>query len=685
MNKNIKLNGLNCAACGTKIEESINKLPWIEEAKLNYSMSNINIKVKDLDKYSLKFIQKIVDEIEEGVSLYDENDQVKDISIFQNKGFIRLMISLPLFVAGLLLGSKPLIQAILLSTAYLISGIEVLIRAVKNMAKGRLFDEFFLMSIATIGAFLIGELAEGVGVMIFFQLGEFFQGLAIGKTKKSIKSLMSIKPDFARLDNGQICQPEAIGIGDVIEVRPGEKIPLDGYILTGNSSVDTKTITGESIPRSLKENDKVLSGFLNISGILKIKVEKTFSESTVSVILEMVQNEASKKTKTENFITKFSRVYTPIVVIAAMLIAIISPLLFKGLSFNESIYKSLIFLVISCPCALVVAVPLGYFSGIGRASKEGILIKGSTYIEALTEVTKFAFDKTGTLTKGVFSVYKTTVNNGFSKEDLLTAAYITESKSNHPIAKSVIDFCNLASPFEPDEYKEISGSGVIAVHKNKTYIAGKEQFLTDRGIAIEGPVKESGTKVFVAEENKHIGTLYLADSVKEGSKKLVKSLGHDNVYMLTGDNKDAADKVAGELEIKKLMYNLLPMDKADYIKNLSYKEKVLFVGDGINDAPVLAASHVGVSMGGLGSDAAIEASDVVIMNDDPSKVSTAVNISKYTKMIIIQNIVIALGFKVLIMLMGVMGFAGLWLAIFADVGVTLIAVLNSLRTLRKKF
>lgn len=685
MNKNIKLNGLNCAACGTKIEESINKLPWIEEAKLNYSMSNINIKVKDLDKYSLKFIQKIVDEIEEGVSLYDENDQVKDISIFQNKGFIRLMISLPLFVTGLLLGSKPLIQAILLSTAYLISGIEVLIRAVKNMAKGRLFDEFFLMSIATIGAFLIGELAEGVGVMIFFQLGEFFQGLAIGKTKKSIKSLMSIKPDFARLDNGQICQPEAIGIGDVIEVRPGEKIPLDGYILTGNSSVDTKTITGESIPRSLKENDKVLSGFLNISGILKIKVEKTFSESTVSVILEMVQNEASKKTKTENFITKFSRVYTPIVVIAAMLIAIISPLLFKGLSFNESIYKSLIFLVISCPCALVVAVPLGYFSGIGRASKEGILIKGSTYIEALTEVTKFAFDKTGTLTKGVFSVYKTTVNNGFSKEDLLTAAYITESKSNHPIAKSVIDFCNLASPFEPDEYKEISGSGVIAVHKNKTYIAGKEQFLTDRGIAIEGPVKESGTKVFVAEENKHIGTLYLADSVKEGSKKLVKSLGHENVYMLTGDNKDAADKVADELEIKKLMYNLLPMDKADYIKNLSYKEKVLFVGDGINDAPVLAASHVGVSMGGLGSDAAIEASDVVIMNDDPSKVSTAVNISKYTKMIIIQNIVIALGFKVLIMLMGVMGFAGLWLAIFADVGVTLIAVLNSLRTLRKKF
>lgn len=685
MTKLIRFNGLNCASCANKIEIQLNNLPWIEEAKLNFNMNTINLKLKSEERYSLPFLQKLVDDIEEGVSLYDSEEKEEKLSIFKNRSLVRLIISLPLFITGLFLKDYIFLQLPLLAIAYFVSGFEVLLRAGKNILKGKIFDEFFLMSIATVGAIFIGELAEGVGVMIFFQLGEFFQGLAVGKSKRSIKKLMEIKPDFARLEDGKIMQPEDISVGDIIEVRPGEKIPLDGTVIYGETTVDTKAITGESMPRQLTNESEVLSGFINISGIIKVEVKKNYKESTVSIILNMVQNEAAKKTVTENFISKFARVYTPIVVSVAIIIAAITPLIIPTVTYNSSIYKALIFLVISCPCALVVAVPLGYFGGIGRSSSEGILVKGSAYIEALTEVDKFAFDKTGTLTKGIFSVSETYLNNNSSNEELLKAAFLTENRSNHPIAKAITKFSGFSDSEEPDFYEEVSGNGIIAAYGSDTYLAGKKEFLINKGIDIEGNIHGLGTKVFIAKNGKHLGTILLEDTLKNDSRELVSVLGEDNVYILTGDNRESAESIAKKTGIKNFKHDLLPQDKANIIRELSEKSKVLFVGDGINDAPVLAASHVGVSMGGIGSDAAIEASDVVLMTDEPSKVIKAVKIAKYTKMIIIQNIVIALGFKAIIMILGLLGFAGLWLAIFADVGVTLIAVLNSMRTLRKKF
>lgn len=684
MNKTIEFNGLNCAACANKIEARLNKVPWIEKANLNFSMNNITMQLKDKDRYSLPFLQKLVDDIEEGVSLYDNDEKEEKLSILKNQSLMKLIISLPLFIAALFLGSYQFIQLPLLITAYLISGFSVLIRAGKNMIKGQLFDEFFLMSIATIGAFIIGEFSEGVGVMIFFQIGEFFQNVAVGRTKKSIKQLMNIKPDFVRLENGEIQQPEDISVGTVIEVRPGEKVPLDGVVIQGDTTVDTKTITGESIPQTVGTNDKVLSGFINISGVIKVEVKKIFSESTVSLILKMVQSETSKKTSTENFITKFAKIYTPIVVASAILIATATPLIFNGITYSLSVYKALIFLVISCPCALVVAVPLGYFGGIGRSSKEGILVKGSTYIEALTEVNKFAFDKTGTLTKGVFTVNSIKVFNNTTTEELLEAAYLCESRSNHPIAKAITNFIDKDYEIEISNYKEVSGNGIVVNYEDNELIAGKSSFLVEKGVSVENDNKTSGTCVYIAKNGTHIGTIYLSDTIKDDSIEIVRELGESNVYMLTGDNRESAISVGDKLNISNIEHSLLPQDKANFIRSLSQNNKVLFVGDGINDAPVLASSHVGVSMGGIGSDAAIEASDIVLMTDEPSKVIKAIKIAKFTKTIIVQNIAIALGFKALIMVMGIIGFAGLWLAIFADVGVTLLAVLNSLRVLNKK-
>lgn len=684
MNKTLKINGLNCASCADKIEIKLRDVPWIENANLNFTMGNLSIDVNDQKKYSIPMLQKLIDEIEDGVSIH-ENDNTDDSkSLKEHSSIIKLSISLPLFIIGLLSGNYPIIQIILLTTAYCISGYNVLFRAVKNIFRGKVFDEFFLMSIATIGAFIVGEYAEGVGVMIFFQFGEFFQDLAVGKTKKSIKSLMSIKPDFARRDNGDMVQPEDIQVKEIIEVRPGEKVPLDGIIISGNTTMDTKTITGESVPRYGGIKDEVLSGFVNISDIIKIEVTKVFKESTISKILEMVQNESSKKTTTEKFITKFSRVYTPIVVVTALIIALISPLIFSGWTYNESIYKSLIFLVISCPCALVISVPLGYFGGIGRASKEGILIKGSSHLEALNSVTKYAFDKTGTLTKGLFTVKDISVSSGFSQNELLEAAFRIESRSNHPIAVAITNFIENKQNIDPLKYREISGMGIIADYADGTYMGGKKDFLTDNGVEIEHIEDTFGTKVYISRDGSYLGVLTLADSIKEDAKELVNKLGVDNVYMLTGDNSDAAEFYALELGIKNVKSSLLPLNKAEFIKDLSKTEKVMFIGDGINDAPVLAASHVGVSMGGIGSDAAIEASDIVIMTDEPSKVISAVKIAKYTRKIIIQNITIALVFKIIIMILGLTGLAGLWLAIFADVGVGLLAVLNSIRTLNYK-
>lgn len=684
MNKTINFQGLNCAACANKIEKKISDIPWIENANLNFTLNKINLKVSDNSKYSLGFLQKLVDDIESGVTLFDSKESNKTNTIFSNILLVRLILGIPLFILGLLISEETILKPIILFTAYILSGYDVLFRAIKNITKGKFFDEFFLMSIATIGAIIIGEMAEGVGVMIFFQLGEFIQGIAVGKSKKSIQALMEIKPDFARLKNGEIIQPEDVNVGDIIEVRPGEKIPLDGKVFYGTSSADTKTVTGESIPRDLKEGDTVLSGFVNITGIIQITVEKEFSESTVSLILDMVQNEASKKTKTENFITKFSKTYTPIVVICALVIGALGPVIIPSLTYSQSIYKSLIFLVISCPCALVISVPLGYFGGLGRSSKEGILIKGSNYIDALTEVTSFAFDKTGTLTEGIFSITELIAHKGVEKEELISCLTYTETKSNHPLAKAITKELKLEIPKTEYDYQEISGKGIKAEHNGDIFLAGNKELLKTHGIEIIDPNDRIGTRVYLSKNKTFLGQVILSDKIKMGVKNLIRDLGQENVHMLTGDDSSVANSVAAELDIKNYESELLPHDKANYIEKLSENEKVLFVGDGINDAPVLKRSHVGVSMGGIGSDAAIEASDVVLMTDEPTKIATGIKIAKYTKKVIKENIAIALGFKLIIMALGLAGITGLWMAVFADVGVTLIAVLNSLKALNFK-
>ncbi len=685
MNKCLRIEGLNCAACASKIETKLKNVSWLEDVNLNFTMGNLNIKVNDTDKFSLPFIQKIVDEIEDGVLISDQDSNNDGESFFvRNLPILKLIISVPFFISGLLIAKYPVLQLTLLSVAYIVAGYSVLIRAFKNILNRNFFDEFFLMSIATIGAFFVGEFSEGVGVMIFFQIGEFLQDIAVGKSKKSIQALLSLKPDFARTEDGELKEPESIKINDIIEVRPGEKVPLDGLIIKGNTEFDTKTITGESLPKNLTINDSVLSGYINISQIIKVKVTKEFKDSTITKIIQMVQNETSKKTKTENFITKFSKVYTPIVVITALIIALLAPFIIKTWSFSDSVYRGLIFLVISCPCALVISVPLGYFGGIGRGSKAGILIKGSTHIDLLTEVTKFAFDKTGTLTWGKFSVKDINTEKNITNDELIKAAVNGEIKSNHPIAKAIIEFSSNTQIQEPDEFTELSGKGTIAKYGDEIYICGKKSFLQEQGIYINHLSETFGTEVYISKNREFLGVISLVDKIKEDANKLVETLGKDNIYMLTGDNRESATYVANKLKIKNIKSELLPVDKADFIKKLNSEHKTLFVGDGINDAPVLAASTIGISMGGIGSDAAIEASDIVIMTDEPSKIIDAIKIAKFTKNVIKQNIAISLGFKSLIMILGLTGITGLWLAIFADVGVSLIAVINSIRTLNYK-
>lgn len=682
MYKSLKIDGLNCASCAEKIEIKLKKVPWIEDVNLNFAMGNIQIKTNDNDLYSLPQLQKVIDDIEEGVLLKDSPSADESPKLLDNKGFIKILISLPLFIAGLLLHDQSIAYFTLLGTAYLISGYEVLFRAIRNILKGQFFDEFFLMSMATIGAFIVGETAEGVGVMIFFQLGEFFQDLAVGKSKHSIKSLMSLKPEFVRLQNGEIIKPELATPGQIIEVRPGEKIPTDGIIISGETTVDSKTITGESIPKLIKESEEVLSGYINISSVIKVEVTKTLEDSTVNKILEMVQNETSKKTKTENFISRFSRIYTPIVVISALIIAVISPMIIQSWTYDDSIYKALIFLVISCPCALVISVPLGYFGGLGRGSKAGILIKGSTHLDDLCNITKFSFDKTGTLTEGFFSIQS--VDSVIPQDQLMDIAYKIEFKSNHPIAVAITTYTGITENLEPTFYQEIPGRGVIATYSDQSYIGGNRDLLMDQGIDLPDSSNSFGTEFYISQNGLYVGKILLSDSLKPDIKTMVENLGPENVYMLTGDNSASANYIASLAGIINFEHSLLPADKAMFIKALGSKEKVLFAGDGINDAPVLAASSVGVSMGGIGSDAAIQASDIVLMNDEPSKIIDAIKIARFTKKIIIGNIIMALGFKVVIMILGLSGITGLWLAIFADVGVGLLAVLNSIRTLHYK-
>lgn len=604
----------------------------------------------------------------------------------------RLIISGLLFASALIIDIKWL-SLMFFVLSFILAGGDVVKRAVRNILRGDVFDENFLMAIASIGAFIIGEAPEGVAVMLFYQVGEAFQSYAVGKSRKSIASLMDIRPDYANVKVGDELvkkDPDDVKIGDTIVIKAGEKIPLDGKVIEGSSMIDTSALTGESVPREITVGSDLLSGCININGLITAEVTKEFEESTVSKILDLVENAGSKKSKSEKFITKFARYYTPTVVIIALLLAIVPPLIIEEATFSVWVYRALAFLVVSCPCALVISVPLSFFGGIGGASKKGILVKGSNYLEALAQTEIVVFDKTGTLTKGVFNVQEIYAE-GISKEELLEATAYAESYSNHPISLSLKRAYNKEINNDKiSDVQEIPGSGVSALVDGGKVLAGNVKLMEANNIPyFKGELV--GTVVHVAIENKYAGYILIADEEKADAASAISKLkqsGIKEIVMLTGDTKLAGEKVAKKLGVNKAYTELLPGDKVEKVEELlankSSNGKLVFVGDGINDAPVLARADIGIAMGGLGSDAAIEAADIVIMTDEPSKIASAIKISQKTLKIASQNIFFAIGIKVLVLILSAMGLATMWAAVFADVGVTFIAILNSFRALNVK-
>lgn len=604
----------------------------------------------------------------------------------------RIVLAILLFITAMLFTHSTILKCTVLGMAYLIAGYDIIFKALKNIIKGQVFDENFLMGIATLGAIGIKEYPEAVMVMVLYQIGEYLQDKAVEKSQNSITELMDIRPDYANIEkNGDLTKisPYEVKIGDTIIVKTGEKIPLDGIIIDGTATLDTSALTGESRPRETKIGDEAISGCINTNGLLKIRVTKEYGQSTVSKILDLVENASSKKTKTENFITKFAKIYTPVVVLAALFLAILPPLIF-GSNFSVWINRALTFLVISCPCALVISVPLGFFAGIGGASKCGILVKGSSYLELLSKPETIVFDKTGTLTQGCFKVVKIVQQEDTTKEELLELTAYAESYSNHPIALSIKKaYDKNIDKNRISEISEIAGNGVRAEINGCSILVGNENLLKNHNISYQ-KANETGTIVYTAKNSKFLGYIVISDELKEDAQKAIMELKKLKLQtvMLTGDTEDSGLRVAKELNIDKAYTQLLPIDKVDKIEDIidekTKTKSVIFVGDGINDAPVLTRADVGIAMGGLGSDAAIEAADVVIMDDKPTKVATAIKIAKQTLTIVKENIAFALGIKVLFLILGAFGFVTMWGAVFADVGVTLIAVLNSLRALKIK-
>lgn len=607
---------------------------------------------------------------------------------------IKIIIALILFIIAMLINfNSEIINKIIFLVAYIIVGFEIVRKALRNIIRGKVFDENFLMTVATIGAFGIGEFPEAVAVMLFYQVGELFQSYAVDKSRKSIANLMDIRPDFANIEkDGKIqkVDPDEVKIGDIIIVKPGEKVPLDGIVIDGNSSIDTKALTGESLPKEIEKGEEVLSGTINLNGVIKVKVTKEFGESTVSKILDLVENASSKKSKSENFITKFAAYYTPIVVIIALILAIIPPLLINGASFSDWIYRALSFLVVSCPCALVISIPLSFFGGIGGASKMGILIKGSNYLEQLANAEIIVFDKTGTLTEGVFEVQKVSPVD-ISEEELLRITAYAENYSNHPISVSLKKAYNKQiDEKEIIKTEEISGHGIVAQIGNKEVLVGNEKLMKQKEIDYH-KCDEIGTILYIAINGKYAGYILIADKIKKDSIKAIKNLKKNNIkqtIMLTGDRKDVGESVAKELGLDKVYTELLPDGKVEKVETLlkekTEKGKLAFVGDGINDAPVLAISDIGIAMGALGSDSAIEAADIVLMTDEPSKIVDAIYLSKRTMRIVKENIVFAIFIKVLVLILSAIGLSTMWEAVFADVGVSIIAIINALRVLKVK-
>lgn len=577
--------------------------------------------------------------------------------------------------------------------AYLLVGLGVLKKAGRNILRGQVFDENFLMTIATVGAFFTADFAEGVAVMIFYQVGELFEKVAVGKSRQSISNLMDIYPEIAHIERNGVIEdvdPEEVSIDDIIVIKPGEKVPLDGIIIDGSSALDTSALTGESVPRRIKTGDTILSGTINLSGVVRVKVTKEFEDSTVAKILDLVENASNKKAQSEQFITRFAKYYTPIVVIVAAVLAIIPPLVLPGAQFADWIHRALIFLVISCPCALVISVPLSFFGGIGGASKAGILVKGSNYLEMLANAGTVLMDKTGTLTKGTFSVTKVVARN-MRAEVLLEYCAYAENFSTHPISLSIkAAYGKEIDSSRIQDVEEIAGHGIKAVVDGKVIYAGNEKFMKLKNIHVPAP-DFTGTIVYLTIDNSYAGYIVISDEIKSDSKMAIqnmKAMGITKTVMLTGDHKSTGEAVAKELGIDEVHTELLPGDKVSqverYLKGSSKKNRIVFVGDGINDAPVLTCVDVGIAMGGLGSDAAIEAADIVIMNDEPSKIATAIGISHKTLRIVYENITFALAVKFIILILGALGKANMWMAVFADVGVSVIAILNATRTLRYK-
>jgi len=691
--KKYKLRNLDCANCAAKIEDGVSKLKYVKFVNVNFAGSTITI-----DTDNLKKVKATIKGIEPDVEIEDdENEFVSKSEIQENRWtIIKAVSGILLLLAGILFKDElygtpyHIGKYLVYIIAYLIVGWEVIASAVRNIIRGKVFNEHFLMAVATIGAFAIDQMPEAVAVMLFYVIGELFQDIAVGRSRRSIKSLLEIRPDYANLMSGTDIikvSPGEVKIGDIIIVKAGEKIPLDGVVTEGTSFVDTAALTGESVPRRVREKDEVMAGMINQSGVLMIEVKKLFGESSITRILELVENATAKKAETEKFITTFAKYYTPVVVLGALLLAVIPPLVIQGATFDEWVYRALVVLVISCPCALVISIPLGYFGGIGSASRKGILVKGSNFLDALTKVRTVVFDKTGTLTKGEFKVSEVVTVNGFSREEILEYAACSEFNSNHPVAKSIAEAYNdTIDNTRISQSEEISGLGIKAVVDGKTIFAGNDRLLHKEHID-HLVCNVEGTVVHVVIDAVYAGYIIISDSLKDDALKTIERLNARNIQtvMLTGDNNFAAQSFAKRLKIDRFYAGLLPEDKVKHIESLiteSRGGKVAFVGDGINDAPVIARADVGIAMGALGSDAAIETADVVLMTDSPSKVVDAIDVARKTRHIVWQNIIFAMGVKLFFIVLGIFGIATMWEAVFGDMGVALIAVFNAIRTLK---
>ena len=687
------LEGLNCPNCAAKIQADVEKLPDVSKVVLNLMKQTLSLEVR-AEEDVFGNVERIVHRYEPDVKVRRKEDGHSHEQEFDVKKMIlRMSIGAAIFALGIFWSNtrSAVVGLCIYIAAYLILGYDVVLGALRNIVKGHVFDENFLMSLSSVGAFFIGEYPEAVAVMLFYQVGEFFQDLAVQRSRKSISDLMDIRSDTATVKrNGQwiSVSPESVAEGEWILVKPGEKIPLDGVVLLGNSMVDTRALTGESVPKTVRPMDAVLSGCINESGLLTVQVTKTYANSTVAKIIDMVENASGRKAPTENFITAFAKVYTPAVVILAALLAVAPPVLLAA-PFTEWIHRAFVFLVVSCPCALVISIPLTFFGGIGAASRHGVLVKGSNFLEALNKVDTVVFDKTGTLTKGVFQVAQIIPAEGIRRERVLKMAACAEQFSNHPIAKSVLEAAENRLDGWVTGYEEIPGHGVRAKVDGITVICGNAKLMDAEKVNYV-PCENVGTKVYVAADGVYLGCILISDEVKPDSEAAIvalKGMGVKQTVMLTGDNEAIGKAVTAELGLDRCYAQLLPDEKVAILEKLDREKqagrKLAFVGDGINDAPVLARADIGVAMGGLGSDAAIEAADVVLMTDEPMKLVEAIRVAKATRRIVVQNIVIALSIKGIFLVLGALGLAGMWEAVFGDVGVALIAVLNAMRILKK--